>query len=984
MNLRPLGGIVLATMLSAAPVAAQTTLHDFSNRVSLTQKRLIAGFNGNFDGFEPGEGVTLDFTDASPFGCKPHEGTKALLVKPADNLKANQWRTVTKRFDKPLDLRSTPMLEFAVFTQEGPAVNQFVRLVLSDGKRTFEAQAQFIPTLWRTIMFDLSECKFLKNVRSMEIGVMCNSQDVWASGRDFMLDGIYVGKPLDLNFMLPASTDRFTATGGKISHADDALVFKFNKAGAAVATTELKGSYNSIYNPPIGHGKAYIRMGNSTDHYPTFSCWNTFFIVMANQSPATKARLSFITDKDSVFSADKSKEFSLTPNSGLTGYYVNLTDVPTAGGRLMGFKLEPVDAAKGSWAIDRITFEREDSIFDFAGQITSCTADSSNLHISGMVKPEYVEQYKRLAIYEYPFHKSSQPISKLRLVYEGPATEQFKFDELPNSRHGGKMTHLSTRFLAVVKNSDTDWRSLAKPFYVENWEDFTTNPYAFSLPDVKFNVLDYGAKGDGFTDDTPAIQKAIDACTAAGGGQVVLPGSDSPYGRRYRATNIILKSNVDLHLDKGAIIWQDCDMRHYKYHMLFGHDMAIPNTPWTHCLFINLPLIQANDVKNVKVTGPGVIRMYDQYTENPDWFHYARTCTDRMHVCALAFSDCENIEVTNIDEVRANNYHTNFQTCRNVFVGNVRLYEVACVSGDGFSFGQGSKHVKVERCFFDSNDDGIVLSSSYGDPRGKVSPWRRDYDDRDHKVSDVTVEHSYINSATGGGGKAIALIPWGSTNPDQTKQGLDSVQVYDCVLAGGYSVGTWADNPFDGKPFTNAEQDDYCPVSNFKIFNNEYIDACDLLWVHPTTFLNDCGIKSSDKFVNADFAQGNSYWTMQGDANAVKGYGYANNGGTIWEGLYLAKGTYTFTAETDGNGSLQVCDLNTGKQVADQAFANSGWGSAAVTFTIDADGDYSLGLKGGTSAKMRNCQVAKAAVPAAVLTPAKKVAKTTKRKKLRK
>ena len=63
-----------------------------------------------------------------------------------------------------------------------------------------------------------------------------------------------------------------------------------------------------------------------------------------------------------------------------------------------------------------------------------------------------------------------------------------------------------------------------------------------------YNVRDYGAKGDGKTLDSPAINAAIETAVKNGGGQVLLPAGT------YLSGSIRLKSNIDLHLTAGAVI----------------------------------------------------------------------------------------------------------------------------------------------------------------------------------------------------------------------------------------------------------------------------------------------------------------------------------------------------------------------------------------------------------------------------------------------
>lgn len=103
---------------------------------------------------------------------------------------------------------------------------------------------------------------------------------------------------------------------------------------------------------------------------------------------------------------------------------------------------------------------------------------------------------------------------------------------------------------------------------------FIISALAFLMPlavmaDSIYNVRDFGAKGDGVNLDHVAINSAIDACTNAGGGQVLVPAG------RYLCGSIRMKSNVDLHLMAGAFIWTvwsprgrpDTGQRHIRAHV---------------------------------------------------------------------------------------------------------------------------------------------------------------------------------------------------------------------------------------------------------------------------------------------------------------------------------------------------------------------------------------------------------------------------------
>ena len=125
---------------------------------------------------------------------------------------------------------------------------------------------------------------------------------------------------------------------------------------------------------------------------------------------------------------------------------------------------------------------------------------------------------------------------------------------------------------------------------------------------VFFNVRNYGATGDGKTLDTPAINRAIEAAAAAGGGLVLFPSGV------YLCFSIRLKSNVHLHLEQGATILaadspKPGDATGYNGG---AYDAAEPKTDWDayqdygHNHWHN-SLLWGEDLHDISITGAGLI-----------------------------------------------------------------------------------------------------------------------------------------------------------------------------------------------------------------------------------------------------------------------------------------------------------------------------------------------------------------------------------------
>ena len=128
-------------------------------------------------------------------------------------------------------------------------------------------------------------------------------------------------------------------------------------------------------------------------------------------------------------------------------------------------------------------------------------------------------------------------------------------------------------------------------------------------------------------------------------------------------------------------------------------------------------MIYAFRKKNVKITGPGMLRMCDTESASEDgYFKYIGDnvcigCCDRMHVCPVAIVDSDHFEISDLKIIRSSGVYININHNKNGFIGNVFMDESKCTGADGM-WPLGSDGIKITRVILNKREDFIIISKS--------------------------------------------------------------------------------------------------------------------------------------------------------------------------------------------------------------------------------------------------------------------------------
>ncbi len=312
------------------------------------------------------------------------------------------------------------------------------------------------------------------------------------------------------------------------------------------------------------------------------------------------------------------------------------------------------------------------------------------------------------------------------------------------------------------------------------------HPAAAAKP---FVITDYGAVADGTTLNSAAIQRAIDAAHAAGGGTVVVPAGT------FLSGSVFLQQGVALYLADGAVLLGSPHIADYPKRLtrIEGHF-----EPW------RMALVNAQELDHVTISGPG--RLDGNGAGYWTAFWTARVANPAVTNLAverprLMFMDrCQHVAIEGITLQNSGFWNLHLYRCDEVLVSGVRIFApsnpapargampagLRGPSSDGIDI-DSSRNVTVRGCNISCADDDIALKGSKGP--------HADQDKDSPPVENILIEDCVIGDGNG-------LLTCGS---EATL--IRHVTVRNCTLTGDATMLTLKLRPDTPQHYTDITLD---------------------------------------------------------------------------------------------------------------------------------------------------------------------------------
>ncbi|MBI4876019.1 MAG: right-handed parallel beta-helix repeat-containing protein [Acidobacteria bacterium] len=200
---------------------------------------------------------------------------------------------------------------------------------------------------------------------------------------------------------------------------------------------------------------------------------------------------------------------------------------------------------------------------------------------------------------------------------------------------------------------------------------------------ASYGVRSYGAKGDGKSKDTAAIQAAIDSAAKAGGGVVLLPAGT------YLSGTLHLRSDITIELSAGATLAASRDRADFAAYE------TLPFKPVDdeETAYFRYALLAGENLRRVSIRGPGTVDGNRDKRGGPK---------------PLAFKNCERVSIRGLTIRDAPNYAISLLGSSDVDIDGVSIL-------NGYSDGidpDCSRFVRISNCYIDSADDAVCLKTS--------------------------------------------------------------------------------------------------------------------------------------------------------------------------------------------------------------------------------------------------------------------------------